>query len=68
NKCHFAYRSLMLLGQKVSRLGLSTHKEKVDAIVQLAEPRNQQDLHTFLGMMVYFSSYIPFYAWIAAPL
>lgn len=58
----------MLLGQKVSRLGLSTHKDKVDAIVQLAPPKNINELYTFLGMMVYFSAYIPFYAWIAAPL
>jgi hypothetical protein len=67
-KCHVGYQSLMLLGQKVSRLGLSTHKEKVDAIVQLEEPRNVSELQTFLGMMVYFSSYVPFYAWIAQPL
>ena len=67
-KCHFGYQSLMLLGQKVSRLGLSTHKEKVDAIVQLDNPRNVHDLQVFLGMMVYFSSYIPFYAWIVHPL
>lgn len=62
-KCHFGYQSLMLLGQKVSRLGLSTHKEKVDAILQLDNPKNVHDLQIFLGMMVYFSSYIPFYAW-----
>jgi hypothetical protein len=67
-KCHVGYQSLMLLGQKVSRLGLSTHKEKVDAIRQLEEPRNVSELQTFLGMMVYFSGYIPFYAWIAQPL
>jgi hypothetical protein len=67
-KCHFGYQSLLLLGQKVSRLGLSTHKEKVDAILHLYEPRNTHDLQIFLGMMVYFSSYVPFYAWIAAPL
>jgi RNase H-like domain found in reverse transcriptase len=59
---------LLLLGQKVSRLGLSTHKEKVNAILQLAEPQNVSELQTFLGMMVYFSSYVPFYAWIAQPL
>ena len=58
----------MLLGQKVSRLGISTHKDKVDAIVALEEPRNLKELQTFLGMMVYFSAYVPFYAWIAAPL
>ena len=68
SKCHFAYQSIMLLGQKVSRLGLSTHKEKVDAILQLENPRNVHDLQVFLGMMVYFSSYVPFYAWIVHPL
>jgi hypothetical protein len=67
-KCHLGYQSLMLLGQKVSRLGLSTHKDKVDAILQLSEPRTVKELQAFLGMMVYFSSYIPFYAWIVAPL
>ncbi len=67
-KCHFAYQSLLLLGQKVSRLGMSTHREKVEAILMLEAPRNVHELHTFLGMMVYFSSYIPFYAWIAHPL
>ena len=67
-KCHLGYQSLMLLGQKVSRLGISTHKDKVDAIVALEEPRNLKELQTFLGMMVYFSAYVPFYAWIAAPL
>src|ERR1700742_1131999 len=68
SKCHLGYQSLQLLGQRVSRLGLSTHKEKIDAINQLAEPRNVHELQMFLGMMVYFSAYIPFYAWIVAPL
>ena len=62
-KCHFAFQSLLLLGQKVSRLGLSMHKEKVSAIMQLDIPRNVSELQSFLGMMVYFSRYIPFYAW-----
>jgi hypothetical protein len=67
-KCHFGYQSILLLGQKVSRLGLLTHKEKVDAMLELEEPKNCHDLQVFLGMMVYFSMYIPFYAWIAGPL
>ena len=64
----FLYRSLLLLGQRASRLGLSTHKEKVDAICDLKEPHNVHELQVFLGMMVYFAAYIPFYAWIVAPL
>ena len=67
-KCHFRYQSLLLLGQNVSRLGLSTHKEKVDTILLLDELKDCHNLQVFLGMMVYFSAYIPFYAWIARPL
>ena len=67
-KCHFTYQSLLSLGQKVSHLGLSTHMKKVSAILNLDIPRNVHNLQIFLGIMVYFSSYIPFYAWIATPL
>ena len=42
--------------------------EKVSAILNLEALKNIHDLQIFLGMMVYFSAYIPFYAWIAAPL
>src|SRR6202167_3236128 len=44
------------------------HKEKVDTVLELEEPNNCHDLQVFLGMMVYFSMYIPFYTWIAGPL
>jgi hypothetical protein len=67
-KCNLGYQSLLLLGQKVSRLGLSTHKEKVDTILKLEAPKNTPTLQTFLGMMTYFASYIPYYNWIVAPL
>jgi RNase H-like domain found in reverse transcriptase len=67
-KCHFGYQSLLLLGQKMTRLELSTHKEKVDTISLLDKLKNCHDLQVFLGMMVYFSMYVPFYAWIARPL
>lgn len=67
-KCHFGYTSILLLGQKVSRLGMSTHGEKVQAIVDLARPERVPALRTFLGMVVYFSQYIPYYSEIVAPL
>ena len=65
-KCHFLYSSTLLLGQKVSCLGLSTHKEKVEAILTLTRPRHISDLRTFLGMAIYFSHYIPYYSDTAA--
>ena len=49
--------SLTPIRLKVSRLGMSTHKEKIDAIKDLKEPKNVHELQVFLGMMVYFSSY-----------
>src|SRR5260370_35556003 len=49
-KCHFAYTSILLLGQKVSRLGLSTHAEKVKAITELATPINVRTRHIFMGL------------------
>jgi hypothetical protein len=43
-KCFVGYSSILLLGQKVSCLGLSTHKEKVATIQDLARPMHVSDL------------------------
>lgn len=67
-KCHLFYSSIILLGHKVSRLGLSTHKKKVETILKLKRPSSVAELRTFLGMAVYFSAFIPHYASIASPL
>lgn len=68
SKCHLFYSSILLLGHKVLCLGLSTHKEKVKAIVKLERPSKLSDLQTFLGMTVYFSAFIPYYSDICFPL
>ncbi|RDB15235.1 hypothetical protein Hypma_004746 [Hypsizygus marmoreus] len=67
-KCHLFYSSILLLGHRVSRLGLSTHLEKVKAILDLERPKKLSQLQSFLGMVVYFSAFIPHYASICAPL
>jgi hypothetical protein len=56
SKCLF-YSSILLLGHKVSRLGLSTHVEKVQAVMDLVRPMKMSQLQTFLGMVVYFSAF-----------
>ena len=61
-KCHLFYSSVLLLGHKVSRLGLSTHLEKVCAILELERPSKLVQLQTFLGMAVYFSAFISYYS------
>jgi len=67
-KCHLGYRSIVMLGNIVSRLGLSTHHEKLKAIWELEAPKGRKKLETFLGLAVYFSTYIPYFSWMANPL
>ena len=67
-KCHVFYPSIILLGHKVSHLGLSTHKEKVKAVLELERPSKVSQLQTFLGILVYFLVFIPHYASTCAPL
>jgi Reverse transcriptase (RNA-dependent DNA polymerase) len=66
HKCHVGYRSIQLLGQKVSWLGLSTNTEKILAISALATLQWHKDLKTFLGMAVYFMAYIPYFSKLAS--
>jgi hypothetical protein len=38
DKCHLFYSSILLLGHKVSRLGLLTHEEKFHTILEVECP------------------------------
>ncbi|KAG8709416.1 hypothetical protein FRC08_018357 [Ceratobasidium sp. 394] len=67
-KCYFGYQSLQLLGHQVSRLGLSVHKDKVEAVMKQAAPGDKKGLMLFIGLMTYFASIIPFFTWIMLPL
>ena len=42
------------------------HEEKVKVILELKRPKKVTQLQTFLGMVVYFSAFIPYYANICA--
>ena len=67
-KCHIGYQSLILLGQQVSRLGISTHQEKIDTVDAMKPPTKVKELQMYLGFVNYFTNYIPFYTWITKPL
>ncbi len=68
SKCHFFYNSILLLGHQVTRLGLSMHEEKVRAVMELKRPTKVSELQTFLGMVIYFLLFIPYFADICGPL
>jgi len=68
DKCHVAYHSLELLGHKVDRFGLTTLKEKVDAIASLQYPKTLDELEYFLGLTGYYLHFVARYAGIADPI
>ena len=68
DKCHVAYHSIELLGHKVDRFGLSTLKEKIDAIASLQYPKTLDELEYFLGLTGYYRHFVARYAGIADPL
>ena len=67
-KYHFAYPSIKLLGHEVSRLGIATAADKVEAIRRKAFPENLHQLETGLGLFGYYRKYVLFFSAIAEPL
>lgn len=57
-----------MLGQRVSGLSLSTHEEKVKAILDLEFPKSLKDLEHYLGLTNWVRHNIPYYSQIIAPL
>ena len=64
-KSYIGYPSVTLLGQRVDGLGMSTSKEKIQAISALKFPDTLRDLEIFLGLTGWLRSSIPCYAQLA---
>lgn len=68
SKCHFAYPDIKLLGHHVSRLGISTAQDKVEAIREMKFPTTLSGLEVGIGFFGYYRSYVPHFAAIVDPL
>ena len=68
NKCDFFQRKVEYLGHQVDADGLHTLPSKVDAIVHAPEPENEPQLRSFLGLLNYYSKFIPNLATMVHPL
>ena len=51
DKCAFLQESVEYLGHKIDAEGLHALPEKVEAVVSAPEPRNIQELRSFLGLL-----------------
>jgi hypothetical protein len=67
-KCHVGYHSVTLLGKTVNSLGLSTLRERAQAIQSLTFPTTLKQLESFIGSANYNRTHIPHYAALIAPL
>lgn len=67
-KTFLNYPSVGLLGQEVNTLGLTTAKEKLNAIKLLQYPLTVGVLEYYLGLTGYLCSYIHYYAQLVEPL
>ncbi|TAQ84474.1 hypothetical protein B7494_g7190 [Chlorociboria aeruginascens] len=67
-KLFLGFPSALVLGQKVTALGLSTTEERLEAIRRLTFPQTLKHLETYLGMTGYLRQFIKDYAIISKPL
>lgn len=68
DKCHFAYKKVLLLGHYLSGSERSVDPLKARQALAWPEPRNGKDVSSFLGFTNFVREYIPMYADFAAPL
>jgi transposase InsO family protein len=67
-KCHFGKRELKYLGFLISKSGIKMDPAKIEAVKNIATPKNKTSLLTFLGMTGHYRRFVRQYADVAAPL
>jgi hypothetical protein len=58
-KCHFFVDKVSYLGHKIPENGISPNYKKVEAIAAAPEPQNVTQLQSFIGLLNYYSKFIP---------
>ena len=68
SKCSFGASQVLFLGHVVSAKGVHTDPKKTEAVSQLCEPKNAEQVRSFLGLAGYYCRFIPNFATLSAPL
>ncbi|GJS57031.1 reverse transcriptase domain-containing protein [Tanacetum coccineum] len=67
-KCQFMVKEGIVLGHKVSEVGLEVDKAKIDVISKLLPPTNIKGIRSFLGHAGFYQRFIKHFSKIARPL
>ena len=67
-KCSFMSEKVEYLGHRIDSEGLHTMASKVEAISMAPQPRNVQELRSFLGLLHYYGKFLPGLATLLHPL
>ena len=59
DKCEFLVEKINYLGHELNSEGLRPSSQKLDAIVNAPSPKDISQLQSFLGMMNYYSKFVP---------
>ncbi|GFT52623.1 retrovirus-related Pol polyprotein from transposon 297 [Trichonephila clavipes] len=68
SKCKFAQEEVLILGHRISSGSRSPSDLKIKAIADFPRPTTKTQVRSFLGLVGYYSHYIPNYSTIASPL
>ena len=68
DKCTFMAASVTYLGYRIDHQGLHPVPEKVKAVHSAPEPRNVTELKAYLGLLAYYSRFLPQVASVLNPL
>ena len=68
DKCEFLKLSVEYLGHRIDHQGLHQVESKVEAIVKAPDPKNSDELHSFIGLVTYYAKFLPNMSTLLAPL
>ena len=68
NKCQFMLSEIKFLGYRLNKQGLQPQPEKVNAIKLAPQPENVSQLRAYLGLVNYYSKFVPNLSQTLAPL